>query len=236
MDGNTRKKPVCVIVGVGPGNGAANAQKFSQEGYALALISRSSGYITELAGQLEDTRAYACDVGDTENVKEVFAKIKEDLGAVDVLVYSASSRFKAQGSSGNIEVATEEDMEKAWRIDTLGCMVCCKQVIPDMVEKCKGNIIILGATGSLRGGANFTAFASAKNAQRALAESMARHLGPKGVHVTLLIIDGSIDAERSGEDKWIKAEELSNTLYFITQQDKSAWTFQMDIRPFVEKW
>lgn len=236
MESNNEKKPVCVIVGVGPGNGAANAHKFSQEGYALALISRSSGYITELAGQLEEAMAYSCDVSDTENIKEVFSKIKEDLGAVDVLIYSASSRFKAQGSNGNIEFATEEDMKRAWRIDTLGCMVCCKQVIPAMVEKGSGNIIILGATGSLRGGANFTAFASAKNAQRALAESMARHLGPKGVHVTLLIIDGSIDAERSGEDKWIKAEALANTLHFITKQDKSGWTFQMDIRPFIEKW
>ena len=236
MDNNNEKKPVCVIVGVGPGNGAANAHKFSNEGYALALISRSRDYISELAGQLPDARAYSCDVSNIENIKNVFVQIKDDLGPVNVLVYSASSRFKAQGSRGNIEVTTEEDMERAWRIDTLGCMVCCKQVIPDMIDYGKGNIIILGATGSLRGGANFTAFASAKNGQRALAESMARHLGPKGVHVTLLIIDGSIDAERTGEDKWIKAEELANTLHFITQQDKSVWTFQMDIRPFIEKW
>ena len=105
-----------------------------------------------------------------------------------------------------------------------------------MVAKGSGNIIILGATGSLRGGANFTAFASAKNGQRALAESMARHLGPKGVHVSLLIIDGTVDAERSGEETLIKAEKLADTLVFITEQDKSAWTFQMDLRPFVEKW
>jgi len=236
MASNPNNKPVCVIIGVGSGNGAANAKKFSQEGYALALISRSMGFISELAGQIEDTKAYSCDVMDTGNIKSVFEQIKEDLGTVDVLIYSASSRFKAQGSKGDIEVATEEDMERAWRIDTLGCMASCKQVIPDMVEKGKGSLIILGATGSLRGGANFAAFASAKNAQRALAESMARHLGPKGVHVSLVIIDGSIDEKRTGEDIWIKAEELSNTLYFISQQDKSAWTFQMDIRPFVEKW
>merc|ERR1712117_892750 len=164
MASNPNNKPVCVIIGVGSGNGAANAQKFSQEGYALALISRSMGFISELADQIEDSKAYTCDVMDTENIK------------------------------------------------------------------------ILGATGSLRGGANFAAFASAKNAQRALAESMARHLMPKGVHVSLVIIDGSIDEKRSGEDIWIKAEELSTTLYSLTQQDKSAWTFQMDVRPFVEKW
>lgn len=235
MDSKSGKKPVCVIIGVGPGLGTANAQKFSREGYTLGLVSRSSGYITELAGQLEEARAYACDVSDTENIKEVFAKIKNDLGPIDLLIYQASSRFNAQGSIGNIEVATEEDMEKAWRIDTLGCMVCCKQVIPEMVNAGKGNIIIVGATGSLRGGANFTAFGCAKNGQRALAESMAKHLGPKGVHVTLLIIDGSIDAQKTGDDTLIKADEVANTLHFTTQQDKSAWTFQLDLRPFLEK-
>ena len=234
MDNSNGNKPVCVIIGVGPGLGTANAQKFSKEGYKLGLISRSSKYITELAEQLGDAKAYACDVSDTKNIKEVFAKIKNDLGPVNVLIYQASSRFNAQGSAGNIEVATEEDMEHAWRIDTLGCMVSCKQVIPDMVNAGKGSIIIAGATGSLRGSANFTAFGSAKNGQRALAESMAKHLGPKGVHVTLVIIDGSIDSKKTGNDTLIKAEEVSNTLYFVTQQDKSAWTFQLDLRPFVE--
>ena len=236
MENKNNKKPVCVIVGVGPGIGAANAHKFANAGYALALVSRSLGFINELADKLEAAKAYACDVTNSAGIKDVFEKIQQDLGMVDVLVYSASSRFKAQGSFGNIETATEEDMENAWRIDTLGCMICCKQVIPAMVDKGHGNIIILGATGSLRGGANFTAFASAKNGQRALAESMARHLGPKGIHVTLLIIDGSIDAGKTGDDKWLKPEEVANTLHYITLQDKSAWTFQMDIRPFREKW
>ena len=233
---NPGKKPVCVIIGVGPGNGAANAHKFASQGYALALVSRSTNYTQGLADQLDTAKAYACDVSDTSRIQEVFAEIVADLGIIDVLIYSASSRFNAQGMKGNIEVCTIEDMEKAWKIDVLGCMVCCKQVIPDMVSKGSGNIIILGATGSLRGGANFTAFASAKNGQRALAESMARHLGPKGVHVSLLIIDGTVDAERSGEETLIKAEKLADTLVFITEQDKSAWTFQMDLRPFVEKW
>ena len=212
MNSNDGKKPVCVIIGVGPGLGTANAQKFSREGYSLALISRKSGYITELAGQLDDSKAYQCDVCNTENIKEVFDKIKDDLGPVNVLIYQASSRFNAQGSNGNIEVATEEDMENAWRIDTLGCMVSCQQVIPEMINSGKGNIIICGATGSLRGSANFTAFGCAKNAQRALAESMAKYLGPKGVHVTLVIIDGSIDSQRSGNEKLIKAYETSGLL------------------------
>ena len=235
MDNTNENKPVCVIIGVGPRLGAANAQKFSKEGYKLGLISRSSKYITELAEQLGDAKAYACDVLNTQDIKEVFAKIKNDLGPVTVLIYQASSRFSAQGSAGNIEVATEEDMERAWRIDTLGCMVSCKQVIPDMVNAGKGSIIIGGATGSLRGSANFTAFGSAKNAQRALAESMAKHLGPKGVHVTLVIIDGSINSKQIEDNSLIKADEVSKTLHFVTQQDKSSWTFQLDLRPFLEK-
>jgi len=233
---NKNSKPVCAIVGVGPGLGSANAKRFSDAGFSLALLSRNSTFTSKLAAELPDARPYTCDVTDTGKIKEVFQTIAQDLGPVDVLIYSASSRFQAQGSHGNIEVATEEDMAHAWKIDTLGCMMCCKQVVPSMVERGTGTILIIGATGSLRGGANFTAFAAAKNGQRALAESMARHLMPKGVHVSLLIIDGSIDADRSGSEKLIKAEQVSDTLMFLHSQHKSGWTFQMDIRPNVERW
>ena len=233
---NPEKKPVCVIVGVGPNAGAANATKFAQDGYTLALLSRSTNYTRELAEKLGSAKAYACDVSDAEKIKEVFAKIRVDLGPVDILVYGASSMNKTRYLLGNIEECSIEDMEKAWKIDCLGCMVCSKQVIPDMVANGSGNIIILGATGSLRGGANFTAFSSTKNAQRTLGESMARHLGPKGVHVSLVIIDGAIANDDKAGDKWIKAEKLADTLVLITKQDKSAWTFQLDIRPFGEKW
>ena len=228
---NPEKKPVCVIVGVGPNAGAANATKFAQDGYALALLSRSTNFTQELSEKLGSAQAYVCDVSDPEKIKEVFGKIRVDLGPVEVLVYSASSM-----KLGNIEECSIGDMEKAWKINCLGCMVCCKQVIPDMVAKGSGNIIILGATGSLRGGANFTAFSSTKNAQRTLGESMARHLGPKGVHVSLVIIDGAIANDEEAGDKWMKAEKLAETLVFLTKQDKSAWTFQLDIRPFGEKW
>ena len=113
MENENRRKPVCAIVGVGPGIGAANAHKFAEAGYALALVSRSPEFINKLADKLEAAKAYACDVTNSAGIKHVFEKIQQDLGMVDVLVYSASSRFKAQGSFGNIEMATEEDMENA---------------------------------------------------------------------------------------------------------------------------
>ena len=112
---NPGKKPVCVIIGVGPGNGAANAHKFASQGYALALVSRSTNYTQGLADQLDTAKAYACDVSDTSRIQEVFAEIVSDLGIIDVLIYSASSRFNAQGMKGNIEICTIEDMEKAWK-------------------------------------------------------------------------------------------------------------------------
>lgn len=233
---NPEGKPVCVIVGVGPGNGAANAHKFSDEGYAVAVLARNVACTAELAKSLPTAKAYACNVVQLDKIKEVFPRIVHDLGEVDVLIYSASSRYKAQGSKGNIEDTTEEDMEKAWRIDTLGCMACCKQVIPSMTERAKGTIIILGATGSLRGGANFVAFAAAKNAQRALAESMARHLGPKGVHVCLMIIDGSVDTDKVGDEHLMNPDEVAKAVHYLTTQDKSTWTFKTEVRPFTEKW
>jgi NAD(P)-dependent dehydrogenase (short-subunit alcohol dehydrogenase family) len=125
----------------------------------------------------------------------------------------------------------------------LGLFHCGKQVVDDMVSKGAGNIVVTGATASLRGGANFAAFASAKSAQRTLAQSMARHLGPKGIHVSLFIVDGIIDLPRTRkampdapDDRFMKPDDIAQSVVHLIEQPRSAWTFEMDLRPFGEKW
>ena len=158
------KKPVCVVVGVGPGNGSAFARRFAAEGYAVALVARSTGLTSTLAQELPVARAYACDVGDLTALERTFALIKSDLGSVDVLVYNAG-----KGVWGSAEEVTFQDFEAAWRTNTFGAFAAARCVVPAMKRRGAGNIIFIGATASRRGGAKTAAFASAKAAQRSLA-------------------------------------------------------------------
>ncbi len=231
-------KPVCAVVGVGPGNGAAFARRFSSEGYAVALLARSTKLSEELAATLPDSRAYACDVTDPNAIEQAFSAIRNDLGEVDTLLYNAGS-----GVFGDIEQVSADDLETAWRINTLGSFLAARQVIPAMKKAKKGNIIFTGATASLRGGANFAAFASAKAAQRNLAQSMARHLGSSGIHVALLIVDGMIDLPRTRQmmpdapdERFLNPDDIAETVFNISQQKPSAWSFETDVRPYTEKW
>jgi NADP-dependent 3-hydroxy acid dehydrogenase YdfG len=231
-------KPICVVVGVGPGNGAAFARKFASEGYAVALLARNQDYLKELEVEIPGSKGFAFDVMDAEAVSRVFGQIKAEMGPVEVLVYNAGS-----GLFGNVDDSTPDDFEGSWRVNALGCFVCAKQVIPDMREAKAGNLVIIGATASLRGGAYFAAFASAKAAQRSLAQSMARHLGPQGIHVAYVIIDGMIDLERTRkmmpdkqDDDFLQPDHIAESVFFLTRQPRSAWTFELDLRPFREKW
>ncbi len=231
-------KPVCTVVGVGPGNGAACARRFAAAGYATALLARSADYTSELASELPGSRAYACDVTSGAEIASAFAAIREDLGDVEHLIYNAGS-----GAFGSIDDTEAADFEEAWRINALGGFLAAKEVIPTMQAAGHGSIVFTGATASLRGGANFTAFAAAKAAQRSLAQSMARHLGPSGIHVCLVIVDGVIDLPRTREflpdrpdSLFLQPADIAETTFQLTQQNPSAWTFEIDLRPAAEKW
>ncbi len=231
-------KPVCAVVGVGPGNGAAFARRFSAEGCAVALLARGRALTDELASTLPDARAYACDVGDGAAIAQAFESIRSDLGEVEVLIYNAGS-----GMWGTVEEVGGDDLETAWRINALGSFLAAQQVIPAMKKAGRGAIMIVGATASLRGGAKFAAFASAKAAQRSLAQSMARHLWPAGIHVALLIIDGVIDLARTREmmpDKpdsfFLEPDAIADAVFDVARQQSSAWSFEFEVRPFTEKW
>jgi len=231
-------RPVCAVVGVGPGNGAALARRFAGAGHAVALMARSTALSSALAAELREARAYEYDAGDAASVARTFAAVRSDLGEVDTLIYSAGS-----GIWGTIEEITPEAFETSWRVNALGALLAAQAVIPAMKRKGAGSIIFIGATASRRGVARTTAFAAGKAAQRSLAESMARHLWPAGIHVALVIIDGVVDLPRTRErmaDKpdefFVKPAAVAETAYRLTEQDRSAWSFEVEARPFGEKW
>jgi NAD(P)-dependent dehydrogenase (short-subunit alcohol dehydrogenase family) len=231
-------KPVCVVVGVGPGNGAALARRFHSEGYAVALLARSTELIEGLARELAGARAYACDVSDEASVARTFSAIAAEMGAVDVLIYNAGS-----GVWGTIEDVSARDFEQSWRVNTLGAFLTAKHVIGPMKQAGKGSIVFVGATASRRGNVKTAAFAPAKAAQRSLAESMARHLWPAGIHVAILILDGVVDLPRTRKfmaDKpdsfFIKPDDIAESAWQVVKQPRSVWSFEVEARPFAETW
>ncbi|HEY6477788.1 MAG TPA: SDR family NAD(P)-dependent oxidoreductase [Polyangia bacterium] len=231
-------KPVAVVVGVGPGNGAALARRFHAAGYAVALLARSTSFTTDLARALEGARPYACDVGDEASVARAFSAIASEMGPVEVLLYNAGT-----GVWGTIEDVAAKDFEQSWRVNALGAFLSSKQVIGGMKKAGTGSIVFIGATASRRGNVKTAAFAPAKAAQRSLAESMARHLWPAGVHVALLILDGVVDLPRtrqmmSGKPDsfFIRPDDVAEVALQVARQPRSAWTFEQEVRPFGESW
>jgi NAD(P)-dependent dehydrogenase (short-subunit alcohol dehydrogenase family) len=238
MAASATKKPVCAVVGVGPGNGAAFARRFAKEGYAVALLARGTAFSAELAATLPDARAYECDVSGAASVERAFVSIREQMGDPAVVVYNAGS-----GVWGTIEDVDAAAFENSWRINALGAFLVAQQVVPPMKKAGSGAFVFVGATASRRGGAKTAAFASAKAAQKSLAESMARHLWPSGIHVALIIVDGVVDLPLTRQrmrDKpssfFTKPDDIASTAFLLTQQQPSAWSFEVEARPFGETW
>jgi NAD(P)-dependent dehydrogenase (short-subunit alcohol dehydrogenase family) len=232
------KRKVAVVAGVGPGNGAALTRRFAQAGYAVAMLARSRGNLDPLEKQVDGARGFECDVASAESVDRAFAGIRSELGAVDVLLYNAGS-----GVFADVENITPEQFEQSWRVNAYGALLCARQVIPDMRARKSGSIVFIGATASRRGGPKSAAFAPAKAAQRSLAESMARALWPAGIHVALIVVDGVVDLPRTRQmlpDKpdsfFIQPSGVAETAFGLTCQDPSAWSFEVEARPFAESW
>jgi len=234
--------PVCVIVGAGAGNGMAFARKFSAQGFTVALLARNKSSLDmriEQESSLKGAFSYSCDVTKPEAVETVFAEIKLQHGTITTLIYNAGNAV-----FDTISTASVNTLEQAWKTNIQGLLSCSQQVIPDMKAlKAKASIIIIGATASVKGSASFLSFTSAKGGQRNMAESMARALSPEGIHVSYVVIDGVIDTpmtrgflKNKTDEFFINADAIANTVLHLATQDKSAWTFQVDIRPFSEQW
>jgi NAD(P)-dependent dehydrogenase (short-subunit alcohol dehydrogenase family) len=229
-------KDVALIVGVGPGLGAALARRFAQGGLAVAVAARDRGKLEALAQEVGG-RAYGCDAADAASVERLFQEVERDLGVPTVAIYNAGAY--APGAVIEIEAA---EFERCWRILCLGGFLVGQRAARGMVGAGRGTILCTGATASLRGGANFANLAVGKFGLRAVAQSMARELGPKGIHVGHVIIDGQIRSERYARlekerptDGLLDPAAIADTFWHLHAQPRSAWTLELDLRPWVEK-
>ena len=228
-----------LIVGVGPGLGRALALCFAGAGMGVAVAARDEARLEPLAGDLADqgvpARGYACDAGLESDVGALFQKVAGDLGGPDLVVFNAGAFVR----KGIIET-TSEEFERCWRVGCLGGFHVGQAAAQAMTARERGTIVFTGATASLRGGSGFHNLAVPKFGLRALAQSMARELGPKGVHVAHVIVDGQIMSEAHDDasrapDGFLDPAAIAANYLMIHRQQRSAWTQELDLRPWVEK-
>ncbi|EGC37748.1 hypothetical protein DICPUDRAFT_91557 [Dictyostelium purpureum] len=234
-------KKVCVVIGVGKGIGSSVAKKFAKEGFLVALCSRNKEklepFVKEITQEKGEAFSVAFDTTDEKSVSEGFKEIKDKIQnrPIDVLVYNASSPFKF----APVQNIVPSEFEQSFKATCLGALLSTQQVLPSMLENNKGTIIFTGATASLRGGANFGQFASGKAALRSLAQSLAREAHPKGVHISHVIIDGLVDINRDyssrPKETFIDPDEVAKTYFHLHDQHPSAWTHELEVRPYLEK-
>ena len=230
-------KEVAIVIGAGPGLGAALCRRFVKAGMLVAAATRDKERATAVAKQA-GARGYGCDAGDEKSVLDLFAAVNRDFGEPTVVVYNAGAFLPR----AVIDTSAEE-FERCWRIGCFGGFLVGREAARTMVPKGRGSILFTGATASLRGGANFVNLAVGKFGLRAVAQSMARELGPKGVHVAHVIIDGQIAAEhrpgRSARDRapdsMLQDDSIAEAYWQLHSQPRDAWTLEMDLRPWVEK-
>lgn len=221
-------KQVAVIVGAGPGLGAAAARRFAQAGMTTILVSRNADRLNELASSIEGAVAYPCDATDEAAVEAMYTDIEARHGPIEVLVYNPGGGF---GRTPVLEQSAER-FRAVWEFTAFGGFLNSRAAAQRMQARGHGTILITGATASLRGGKGFSAFASGKFALRALAQSMARELGPQGIHVAHVNIDGMIGVSEDGSK--LDPGDIAETYFGLFKQAKSNWTQELDIRPWAE--
>ncbi len=235
-----QQMPVAVVVGVGPGTGAALARRFAK-GYRVALVARSADYLKTLAEEIRASGGQAleapADAGNFSEVAGAFTAIREKLDDPQVLLYNAGS-----GRWGTIVDITPEQYEATWRVNAFGAFLCAKEVAPAMIARGHGVMLFTGATAGVKAGARSIAFGPAKFAMRGLAQALARDLGPRGIHVAWINIDGGIDIPRVRqgnphfkEEDLLKPDAIAQTYWHLAHQDRSAWTMELELRPFKER-
>ena len=229
---------VCLISGVGPGTGAALARRFASGGYRVAMLARNEERLRSLEAGIDGSRGYVCDVSDPEAVRATVARVRGDLGAPTVLVHNAVG-----GAFGDFLEVEPEQLRANFEVNVMGLMYLARALAPAMIEAGRGAIMVTGNTSARRGMPRFAGFAPTKAGQRILAESMARSLGPQGVHVAYFVIDAVIDLEWTRrrmpdqpDDFFIKPEAIAENVWYVAHQDPSAWSFEVELRPYGERW
>lgn len=230
--------PVCLITGVGPGTGSALARRFAEGGYRVALLARTEERLAALEKELPNARGYRCDVSDPSQIEIVASAVERELGQPGVVIHNAVG-----GAFGTFREIDPQILNRNFQINTMGLLYLARRFTPAMVSSGKGAIVATGNTSALRGRPGFAGFAPTKAAQRILAESIARELGPQGVHVAYVVVDAVIDLEwtrkrypERPDDFFIKSRAIAEEIWHVVHQDRSAWSFNVELRPFGETW
>ncbi len=231
---------VCVVVGVGEGLGAGLARRFAA-GYKVALVARSAGVIEKEAREIKSAGGVALPVQSDATVEAEIAaayeRITGQLGPIEILIYNGGRR-----PIGRLLETTPEVFEQTWRLHTLGAFLWARQVVPAMLSRGSGAILVTGATAGVRPWPNSAAFAPAKFAVRGLTQVMARDLHPQGIHVAYVNVDGGIDMPLlrkfrpdAKDEDFLKPSAIADAFWYLAHQDRSVWTQELDVRPFKEK-
>lgn len=230
----TDSKPLALVTGVGPGTGASVVRRFAEGGYRVAMLARDADRLAALAKEIPDTIALPCDVSDADALKQAI----DSVGAPKVVVHNAVG-----GAFGTFSQIDAEVLQRNFEINTMALFHLARLTAPAMIAAGEGALIVTGNTSAQRGRAAFAGFAPTKAAQRILAESLARDLGPKGVHVAYLIIDAVIDVpwqrERlpdAPDDFFISPASIAGEVFHLAHQPRDAWSFLAEVRPFHEPW
>ena len=243
-------QPICLITGVGDGTGTAMARRFAQGGYQVAMLARSHDRLQTLEHEIPNAQAYTCDVGDLRALLATLQDIRAEMGNPSVLVHNA-----VRATFGTFLDVDPENLERNFRVNTTSLLHLARELTPAMVSAGHGTVIVTGNTAALRGIPTYALFAPTKAAQRILSQSLARELGPQGIHVAYITIDAAIatpwsqDLPVQGlntsplnqhnsvpEDFFCQPADIAEEVFHVAHQPRSAWSFDIEIRPFAEKW
>ena len=235
-----------LIIGAGDATGAAIARRFARGGYVACVTRRSadklSGLVEAIRTEGGEAHGFAADARKEEDVVALVDRIEREIGPIEVMVFNIGANVPA-----SILEETARKYFKIWEMACFSAFLSGREVAKRMVERQRGTIIFTGATASLRGSANFAAFSGAKHALRALAQSMARELQPKNIHVAHVVIDGAIDTDfiresfperyaLKDQDGILNPDHIAENYWHLHTQPRDAWTHELDLRPWTERW
>ncbi|WP_321814534.1 MULTISPECIES: SDR family oxidoreductase [unclassified Paraburkholderia] len=240
------QKKAVLVIGAGDATGGAIARRFAREGYIACVTRRHADKLAPLVAQIEAeggvAHAFGSDARKEEDMVALFAEIEANIAPIEVAIFNigANVRFSVTETTARV-------YQKVWEMACFAGFLMGREAAKAMLPRARGSILFTGATASLRGRAGFSAFAGAKHALRALAQSMARELGPEGIHVAQVIVDGAIDTEFIREnfperyklkerDGILNPEHIADAYWTLHQQPRDAWTHEMDLRPWIEEW
>lgn len=241
-----QKKKVVLIVGAGDAIGSAIAKEFCQKGYTVCMVRRNLEPVKHYAQKLQnegyDAYGYSIDARNEAEVESLFSMIETEIGTIEVVVFNIGANVPM-----SILDTSARKFYKIWEMACFSGFLVGRAAARIMTQRKRGSILYTGATASIRGGAIYSAFSSAKHGLRALSQSMARELGPKNIHVAHIIIDAAVDTQWIKEnhpdynkfkanDGLVKPADLAKNYVMLHEQPKNAWTFELDIRPWIEKW